>query len=118
MIITTRIVVPLGTVAIAANSFAVTAESLCFMPGYGIADAATTLVGQSIEAGRRELVRRFSHLIVMLGMGVMAVILSVPLGLTGVWIAMYVELCFRGVLFLFRLKRERWMEKAAYQQNR
>ena len=43
------------------------------MPGYGIADAATTLVGQSIGAGRRELVRRFSHLTVMLGMGVMSV---------------------------------------------
>ena len=45
MIITTRIVAPLGMVAIAANSFAVTAESLYYMPGYGIADAATTLVG-------------------------------------------------------------------------
>src|SRR5699024_11461453 len=31
MIVSTRIVSPLGTIAIAANSFAVTAESLCYM---------------------------------------------------------------------------------------
>lgn len=186
MIVTTRIVAPLGTIAIAANSFAVTAESLCYMPGYGIADAATTLVGQSIGAGRRELVRRFSRLTVALGMAVMAVtgsimffaapfmmslltpdpgiqelgvrvlrieafaeplfaasivvsgalrgaedtlipslmnfismwfvrltlavILSAPFGLAGVWIAMCIELCFRGIIFLHRLLRERWLK--------
>lgn len=49
-IMTTVIVAPLGVFAIAANSFAITAESLCYMPGYGIADAATTLSGQSIGA--------------------------------------------------------------------
>ena len=37
-IMTTVIVAPLGVFAIAANSFGVTAESLCYMPGYGIAD--------------------------------------------------------------------------------
>lgn len=37
-IMTTVIVAPLGVFAIAANSFAITAESLCYMPGYGIAD--------------------------------------------------------------------------------
>ena len=48
-IATTVIVAPLGIIAIAANSFAITAESLCYMPGYGISEAATTLVGQSLE---------------------------------------------------------------------
>ena len=42
MICVTRIIAPLGTIAIAENSFAVTTESLCYMPGYGIATAATT----------------------------------------------------------------------------
>ncbi len=46
-IVATMIVAPLGNIAIAANTFAITAESLCYMPGYGIGDAATTLVGQS-----------------------------------------------------------------------
>lgn len=186
MVVTTRIVAPLGTIAIAANSFAVTAESLCYMPGYGIADAAATLAGQSLGAGRRELVRRFSRLTVYLGMAVMAVtgavmffaaplmlslltpdieirklgvhvlrieafaeplfaasivvsgalrgagdtlipsimnfvsiwlvrltlaaFLSVPFGLTGVWIAMCIELCFRGVIFLTRLWGEHWIK--------
>ena len=55
----TVIVAPLGAIAIAANGFAVIAESFCYMPGYGIADAATALVGQSLGAGRRDLARRF-----------------------------------------------------------
>lgn len=55
----TVIVAPLGAVAIAANGFAVIAESFCYMPGYGIADAATALVGQSLGAGRKDLARRF-----------------------------------------------------------
>ena len=61
-IMTTVIVAPLGVFAIAANSFAVTAESLCYMPGYGIADAATTTVGQSIGAGRQKNTPRFARL--------------------------------------------------------
>ena len=184
---TTVIVAPLGSFAIAANSFAITAESLCYMPGYGIADAATTLVGQSLGAKRRELTRSFAHMTVFMGMVVMgimgvfmylfapqiiglmtpvneirelgvmalrieafaepmfaasivaygvfvgatdtlvpclmnffsiwavrlslAAILAPSLGLKGVWIAMCVELCFRGAIFLIRLKRERWMKK-------
>ncbi|MBR0533820.1 MAG: MATE family efflux transporter [Bacteroidales bacterium] len=71
-IASTVIVAPLGAVAIAANSFAITAESFCYMPGYGMGDAATTLVGQSIGAKRRELVRSFSRITLVLGMGMMS----------------------------------------------
>ena len=39
-IVTTIIIAPLGTIAIAANSFGIIVESLCYMPGYGVADAA------------------------------------------------------------------------------
>ena len=70
-IVSTIIVAPLGTVAIAANSMAITVESLCYMPGYGIAEAATTLVGQGIGAGQRLLTRSFACLSVGLGMAVM-----------------------------------------------
>lgn len=186
-IMTTTIVAPLGVFAIAANSFAVTAESLCYMPGYGIAEAATTLVGQSIGAGRWKLTRRFARMTVVMGMAVMGVmgilmylfapqiiglmtpvgeirqlgvmalrieafaepmfaasivaygvfvgaadtvvpclmnffsiwavrlslaaLLAPAMGLRGVWIAMCVELCFRGAIFLVRLLRERWMKR-------
>ena len=185
-IMTTVIVAPLGVFSIAANSFAITAESLCYMPGYGIAEAATTLVGQGIGAGRRQLTRSFARMTVLMGMcimglmgilmyvfapriiglmtpveeirelGVMALrieafaepmfaasivaygvfvgaadtlipclmnffsiwavrlslaaLLAPSLGLKGVWIAMCVELCFRGLIFLIRLKRERWLK--------
>ena len=186
-IMTTVIVAPLGLFAIAANSFAITAESLCYMPGHGIADAATTLVGQSIGAKRYELTRNFARITVFMGIAVMGVMGSVmylfapqiigmmtpveeirslavmvlrieafaepmfaaaivsygifigaadtlvpclmnffsiwgirlslaallapSLGLKGVWIAMCVELCFRGIIFFIRLKGERWMKK-------
>lgn len=70
-IVSTIIVAPLGTVAIAANSMAITVESLCYMPGYGIAEAATTLVGQGIGASQRLLTRSFAYMSVALGIGVM-----------------------------------------------
>ena len=187
-ILTTVIVAPLGIFAIAANSFAITAESLCYMPGYGIADAATTLVGQSIGAGRRRLAKHFGRITVATGMVVMglmgavmyalapliigimtpdaeilslgvmalrieafaepmfaaaivaygvfvgagdtlvpslmnfgsiwavrltlAALLAPVMGLKGVWVAMCVELCFRGAIFLWRLEKGRWMKLA------
>jgi putative MATE family efflux protein len=70
-IVSTMIVAPLGNIAIAANSFAITVESLCYMPGYGIAEAATTLVGQGIGAGQRMLTRSFAYMSVGLGITVM-----------------------------------------------
>ena len=72
-IISTLIVAPLGTIAIAAHSLAITVESLCYMPGYGIAEAATTLVGQGIGAGQRLLTRSFAYLSVSLGITIMTV---------------------------------------------
>ena len=72
-IVSTSIVAPLGNISIAANTFAITVESLCYMPGYGIADAATTLVGQGIGAGQRALTRSFARLSVALGVAVMSV---------------------------------------------
>lgn len=182
----TVIVAPLGVVAIAANAFAVTAESLCYMPGFGIGDAATTLTGQSYGAGRYGLVRRFTYLTVGLGMAVMTVmavimylcaplmmgimspvrdivelgsevlrieawaepmyaasivaygamvgvgdttipaimnfgsiwlvriplaaILAPSMGLQGVWIAMCIELTFRGLIFLWRMFSRSWLK--------
>lgn len=67
----TLIVAPLGAVSIAANSFAIIAESFCYMPGYGMADAATTLVGQSLGAKRRDLAKSFSRITLYLGVGMM-----------------------------------------------
>ena len=182
----THITAPLGTAAIAANSLAVTAESLCYMPGYGIGSAATTLVGQSIGAGKKELARRYAGLSVFLGVSLMtltgilmfifsplmfalltpdpevralgaqvlrieafaeplyaasivtagalrgagdtripsimnlvsmwgvrltaAYFLAPVFGLHGVCLAMCGELCFRGILFLVRLFRGKWLQ--------
>ena len=183
-VVGTIIVAPLGTIAIAANSLAVTVESLCYMPGYGIAEAATTLVGQGIGAGQRALTRSLAHMSVALGIACMTVMgvlmwvfapelmtmmspvqdiiaegtailrieawaepmfaasivangvfigagdtlkpavmnlasmwgvrltlaawLASVYGLRGVWMAMAIELTFRGIIFLIRLFRGSW----------
>lgn len=172
----TRIVSPLGTIALAAHSFSITVESLCYEPGYGIGAAATTVIGQSLGAKRFDLTKRLGRMCVLLGVlcmtagGVLlyifapaligflspdesvralgtailrieafaeplfaasivatgvfrgagdtvvpsalnfismwvvriplAYILSLSFGLQGVWTAMCVELCIRGVLFI------------------
>lgn len=67
MVAATRIIAPLGPVSIAANSFAVTAESLCYMPGYGIGSAATTLVGRSVGAGNVEQAKRYGNICTAMG---------------------------------------------------
>lgn len=184
-IVITGIVAPLGSIALAANSFGITAESLCYMSGYGIADAATTLIGQSLGAGRKRLTRSFAWITVSSGMaimGLMAVMMYVfapqlmglmspvpevvdlgarclrveawaeplfaasiigygvfvgagytlvpcginlvsmwmvrlglsaimvrTMGLYGVWMAMAIELCFRGCVYLLWLSSKRWM---------
>ena len=71
LVVLTVFVTPLGTNALAAHSLAITAEGICYMPGFGIAAAATTLVGQAIGAERRDLARRFSNASLALGMGLM-----------------------------------------------
>lgn len=72
-IASTTIVAPLGSVAIAAHSFAITAESLCYMPGYGVGQAATTIVGQSVGAGRHNLAKRLGWLTIVVGSIMMAI---------------------------------------------
>ena len=188
-IATTAIVAPLGSVALAANIFAITAESLCYMPGHGIGEAATTLVGQSAGAERKDLMKRFATITVLMGVAMMtifgilmyacahlmmgfmspvqeivdlgtkclrieawaeplyataivsygvmvgvgdtvmpciinlgsmwivritlAIILAASMGLIGVWIAMCIELCVRGTLFLIRLASGKWIKKTS-----
>ena len=186
-IVSTLIVAPLGTIAIAAHSLAITVESLCYMPGYGIAEAATTLVGQGIGAGQKLLTRSFARMSVGLGIGVMTLMgvlmwifapelmtlmspveeviaqgtevlrieawaepmfaaaivcngvfigagdtmipavmslcsmwfvrltlaasMAPKFGLKGVWLAMAIELTFRGIIFLTRLFKGGWSNK-------
>ena len=184
-----RIVSGLGTTAIAANSLGVSAESLCYMAGYGIQDAALALVGQAVGANRRDMAKRFAWLCTAMGVGIMALtgagmfffapqlmgiftadaavialgarvlriealaepmfgasivasgamqgagdstgcfvlnlvsmwgirltlatLLAPKFGLVGVWFAMSFELTMRGVLFLIRMARGKWLEKGA-----
>ncbi len=193
-VVSTMIIAPLGAVAIAAHSFAITAESLCYMPGYGISTAAATLVGQSIGAKDHRLARRYGYITVAFGSAMMALtgiimfvacpfvfrlltpveevrtiaaqilrigllaeplygasmvssgalrgaedtlvpsilnlfsiwvvrlglaLLLVPLyGIHGMWIAMAVELCVRGLLLLCRLMRSKYLRPATKEETK
>lgn len=64
----------LGTVAFAANQVVVSVESISFMPGYGFAVAASTLVGQRLGAGQKEEAVAAGYLGARLAAFVMAVI--------------------------------------------
>jgi len=76
-ITSTIIVAPLGTVSIAANTMGITIESLCYMPGYGVSEAATTLIGQSVGAKRHDLIRKFSIITLLMGVGIMTIMAAV-----------------------------------------
>ena len=80
MVVSTAIIAPLGSVAIAANSFAVTAEGLCYMPGYGVGSAATAVVGRSIGAGDVKLAKRYGYICTAMGgilMGITALLMFI-----------------------------------------
>lgn len=87
MVSSTMILAPLGAAAIAANSFAVTAESLCYMPGYGVGSAATTLVGRSVGAGDAVQARRYGNICTALGGALM--------GCTGLLMMIFCPFVFR-----------------------
>jgi Na+-driven multidrug efflux pump len=72
LVIVARMIAPLGSTALAANSFATTAEALCYMPGYGVQESAITLVGQSTGAKREDLTKSFSVITLLLGVSLMS----------------------------------------------
>ncbi len=187
MVVSTAIIAPLGTLAIAAHSFAVTAEGLCYMPGYGIGAAATTLVGRKAGAGKVDEARSYGNICTAMGaifMGVtgltmiivcpfvfslltpdpavqklatevlriellaeplfavsivaagalrgvddtlvpslmglgtiwvvrlgLAIVLVRHMGLHGMWIAMTIELCLRGLLIFWRLRTSKYYDR-------
>lgn len=71
--------VRLGTVGGAATQMAMILTSVAYMPGYGIALAGTTLVGQSIGAGDRAWGKRVGSRVILLAalyMGGIGVLLA------------------------------------------
>jgi MATE family multidrug resistance protein len=74
-----------GTVAGAATQMVSVLTSIAYMPGIGIATAATTLVGQSIGAGDRHWAMRLGTRVTLLAALVMGGI-GVALAAVGPWI--------------------------------
>jgi multidrug resistance protein, MATE family len=73
MLVYVRLVSSLGTVAFAAHQVALNAESISFMPGYGFAVAATTLVGQGLGARDPERAERDAYTAGYLSAGLMSI---------------------------------------------
>lgn len=71
-IIVTSTIASLGTVAVASQSLAGTAESLSFMPGFAFGTAITTLFGQSLGAQRPDMAQDYLKKTIQLGTIVMA----------------------------------------------
>ena len=74
-----------GTVAGAATQLVSVLTSIAYLPGIGIATAATTLVGQSIGAGDREWAMRLGTRVILLAAAVMGGI-GLALAVAGPWL--------------------------------
>ncbi len=67
-IVMTAMVTSLGTASLAANYLAIQAESLTYMPAFGIAAAATTLTAQALGANRPDMARTFAKKCSIIGL--------------------------------------------------
>lgn len=72
-IITLTFIMNLGVIAFSANQITTTIESLSFMPGWGFAAAATTLVGQKIGAKEYKTAREYGFFAAIFGICLMLV---------------------------------------------
>lgn len=63
----------MGTTVFAAHSIAVTAETIFYVPGYGLRTATSTLVGISLGENDREKLRKVSKESILLTVGMMFV---------------------------------------------
>ena len=70
---TSMMIMHLGTIAFAANQITLTLESISFMPGWGFAVAATTLVGNKVGEGDYKKAREYGRTAMILGIGVMCI---------------------------------------------
>lgn len=67
-----RVVSSLGSVAFAAHTTAINAESISYMPGWGFSVAATTMVGQKLGEGKPEEAEASGLESLKFGAGIMA----------------------------------------------
>jgi putative MATE family efflux protein len=68
------LIVHIGTETFAAHTIAGNIETFSYMPGYGLAIAATTLVGQSIGAGKLKDAYQYGILTTVIGIFFMSMI--------------------------------------------
>lgn len=71
-LLSTFFIMHLGTIAFAANQITTTIEGISFMPGWGFAVAATTLVGHKIGEENYEGAREYAYTCTILGVMIMS----------------------------------------------
>lgn len=72
-LISTFIIMQLGTISFAANQITTTIESVSFMPGSGVAIAATTLVGHKIGEKNYKKAREYANTCLAIGLIIMII---------------------------------------------
>lgn len=82
-------VASLGTAQLAAHHLVVTIESLSYMPGYGFAAAASTLVGQSMGADEPKKARLQGELAIRLCVMTMSLLGVALFSLAPWWMALF-----------------------------
>ena len=94
-------IISLGTMALRIEAFAEPMFAAAIVAYGAFIGAGDTLIPSIINFSSIWAVRL-----------VLAAILAPIMGLRGVWIAMCIELCFRGVIFLIRLYRGKWLNRS------
>jgi multidrug resistance protein, MATE family len=77
--------VRLGTIGGAATQMVTVLTSISYMPGFGIAQAGTTLVGQSIGVGDRAWAMRVGTRVILMGAAYMGAI-GIVIAIAGPWV--------------------------------
>ncbi|MHC1683810.1 MAG: MATE family efflux transporter [Clostridiaceae bacterium] len=94
------IIMRIGTVAFAANQITTTIESLSFMPGWGFAVAATSLVGQKIGEKDYKSAKTYAYTSMYLGTATMALCATVFFIFPDFLISLFIESTNKEVISL------------------
>lgn len=93
-------IVSLGTVAFAANQITTTIESMSYMPGWGFAIAATTLVGHKIGEQNYKQAKEYAYTSLILGVGIMTLCSVIFLSIPGQLISLFITSNEKDVILL------------------
>jgi len=85
----TRLVLMTSVSAYAAHTVGMMIEAIAFLPGFGFAQAATTLVGQNIGAKLPHMAKKYSNQALIIGIALMSFLGLTYWVLPGLWMRIF-----------------------------